>query len=386
MEIAISNSQAVDAGERIDADLSWSCENLTQDICATLKQEWENLASAATEPNPFQSPDYVAHSLPLLGDWSPQLIQIREAGLLIGLVTLRRDWGYAKLPLLFWRTALHHEQFLGTPLVREGCEEAFTDGLFKWLDQAPRDCFFINLTVMSSDGAVAKALAVRCGQTGRVSFATNHYQRAAIRPRARSGASAEDMLRPSRRKNLRKTRKKLEALGQMEFQRLNDKGELDAWIEHFLAMEDTGWKHEEGSSILSCPHETQLYRVLIRGAFDAGGLHFNRLCLDGKPIAYTLDVTAGPLGYCLKSAIDQDYRKYSPGVLMEQETLKHYLGKGELALVDSCSAPDNAMLNEMWPDKVAVCDLIIGRKGAGYQLACKLIHAIKKRMNASAKT
>ena len=143
-------------------------------------------------------------------------------------------------------------------------------------------------------------------------------------------------------------------------------------------MENTGWKQESGSSLLSCEKETALYRQIVRNAFVKGDLVFTRLCIDEKPIAYTLDITAPPWGFCLKSAIDQDYRKYSPGVMLEVETLKFHNSQNRLSLIDSCTSPDNAMLNELWPDRKPICDIVIARKGLPFSAIFRAIRKIKR--------
>ncbi len=313
----------------------------------------------------------------MLADLTPQIVQVREGNTLLGLVILRRDKGYAKLPVPFWRSALHHEQYLGTPLVREGREEAFAKGFCQWLDQAPADCGFVNLSMISADGKPAQALVDHCRKTSRRIFETRRHERAAIRPPQHRGTPAKDLLRSSRRKGIRKAMSKLAKRGEVKIERLDREEYSEAWIAHFLDLEDTGWKHEGGSSIRSCAKETELYERIICEAFRAGTLNFTRLCLDNRPIAYTLDIATAPIGFCLKSAIDQSYRQYSPGILLEIETLEYYLANDQFALLDSCSSPDNAILNELWPDRRTVCDLAIERKSLVHRAGYRLAFAIK---------
>jgi len=384
MSLAISSPAVPQIGVHRVSSLSWHCDDLTLEHCLSLRAEWEDIAAAASEPNVFQFPSFIRHSLPLLADLSPKIVTIREAGMLIGLVMLRRDTGYAKLPVPFWRTALHHEQYLGTPLVRAGLERAFATGLCNWLDQAPFDCCFIKLSMISADGMIARELRDHCKDDARRVLIANRFNRAAIAPPRSGSVSVDDLLRPSRRKSIRKSKKLLAKQGEVAIERLSDADQLTVWTDQFLAMEDTGWKHENRSSILSSKDETALYRAMIAEAFHARNLNFARLCLDGLPIAYTLDIAAPPFGFCLKSAIDQRYRKHSPGVLMEYETLNYYLGKSEFEMLDSCSAPDNSMLNEMWPDKKPVLDLAIARKGAGYSQIFRALQAAKALLNAGA--
>lgn len=357
---------------------SWRYDVLTCETARTLEQEWSDLASNASEQNIFCFPSFALPSLTMLAGLNAKILAIRSKSSLIGIVTLRSDWGYAKLPVPFLRTAMHHEQYLGTPLVRDGYEREFAKGLFQWLDSRPLNCCFLNLTVVSADGKVAAALAERAAEEKRQIIAVNGYARAAIIPGNRTNTEAENLLSSNRRKSLRRARKKLTNLGDTIIERLTDEAELQSWLSEFLAMENTGWKRESGSSVLSCPKETELYQQIVRNAFIKGDLVFTRLRIDQKPIAFTLDIMAPPLGFCLKSAIDQDYRKYSPGVLLEMETLKFYQSRTDFNLIDSCTSPDNAMLNELWPDRKPICDIAIARKGLPFSAIFRAIRTIKR--------
>ncbi|MGB7373065.1 GNAT family N-acetyltransferase [Pontixanthobacter sp.] len=381
--VAFPVSKAVEPLGGSAAALSWDCDPLEAQLCAQLEEEWTELASDASEQNPFLFPHFIAQSLALFSDQSARLLAIRDAGILIAIVILRRDVGYAKLPVPFLRSAVHHEQFLCTPLVRAGYEAQFATGLCAWLEHAPAHYCFVKLSMIGADGPIAHAITHHCGTDGRRVFAANRFERAAIVPRGTNAGEVDDLLTANRRKSIRRATKGLAKMGAVTFERLSDGAQLVDWTGQFFAMENTGWKQKNGSSILSCEHETALYRRMIVDAFAAGKLQFTRLCLDGEPIAYTLDIAAGPTVFCLKSAIDQRYRKFSPGVLMELETLKTYLTAKECTFVDSCTAPDNSMLNELWPDRKALADLLIARKGIVYAIIFRAIHMIKLLLNTA---
>ncbi|MEP1420600.1 MAG: GNAT family N-acetyltransferase [Erythrobacter sp.] len=366
MHSSISPKSANTCHTGADHALSWLCGALTPNGLDALATEWEDLAQAASEKNIFQFPKFIRNSLPLLADQEPKIVTVRHSGLLIGIVILRRDMGYAKLPVPFWKSALHPEQYLGSPLVRAGFEEEFVTGLTSWLDQASLNCGFVQLAKISGDGPLAHALFKHSDATGRGIIVANRHKRAAIAPTARCGTKDDSHLTSSRRKSIRRAQKRLHNAGEISIERLSERDQLDDWADQFLEMEDTGWKHEAGSSILSCPNETALYRATIRDSFESGNLTLTRLHMNGKPIAFTLDVLAPPIGYCLKSAILPEYRKFSAGVLMEFETLKYYLGQGKLDLIDSCTHPDNTMLNELWPDRREIMDIAVSRRGLIY--------------------
>ncbi len=363
--------------------LTWQCDTLTIDSATALEFAWADLARNANEKNIFTFPWFVIPSLTLLARFDPRIVTIYQDGLLIGLLLVRGDIGYAKLPVPFYRTALHYEQYLGTPLVRAGFEAQFAEGLCAWLDTAPARYCFLALTLMTGEGAVADAIGAQCAAQKRHRMTLNQFRRAAIAPLPQNQETTDFDLGAGRRKSLRRSMRSLSALATVAVERLSDQADLVDWIEDFLRLENTGWKREAGSSILSCPNEAALYRQIISCAFHNGSLNFSRLCLGGQPIAYTLDIVIGRHAYCLKSAIDQTYKKFAPGVLMEFETLKYYRQQQGIELVDSCTAPDNALLNELWPDRKLIVDIIVARKGVGYGGLFTVIQRIKSRTSKS---
>jgi hypothetical protein len=363
--------------EMPEAAPSWRSEALTVSRAKALEADWKDLARHAVEPNPFNCSWFVNPSIPLLEKLQPQIIMILSQNLLIGLFLVFRDTGYLKLPIAFWRTAMHHGQYLGTPLVRAGYEDIFAQGVLDWLDAAPRDHCFLKLSQLASGGKVAQALIARCEAQDRPFMPINGYERAAIHVPSVDPLAPVQHLSSGRRKALRRDRQGLMQHGPIVFERLMDKAQLPEWLDGFLKMENSGWKRDGGTSILSLPAEEAFYRTMVSEAFRQSTLHFFRLCVAGRPVAYTLDVVAGSHGYCLKSAFDYDYRKYAPGVLTEVESLTRYSQQDELHVVDSCTSPDNHLLNELWPNRLAITDLSISRSGVVYRAVFGMIRRLK---------
>lgn len=363
-----------------DDAVIWKTARLDAPFARAIEAQWSDLAQHAIEKNIFLYPWFIIPSLPLLAKHTPQIVTIYAGDLLIGLLMVRSDFGYAKLPLYFARTALHHEQYLATPLVRQGYAAQFASGLCAWLDDRPSRDSFLMLSWVTGNSEIQDAILATCADQQRQCAEFNRFERAAIGPVQPNIAlaKAESLLSSNRRKSLMRSRKSLSALGALSIEKLSRQEQVADWLDDFLTMENSGWKRENRSSILSSADETALYRQMVASAFDQGHLHFFRLCLAGKAIAYTLDIIALPHAYCLKSAFDQAYKKYAPGVLMEFETLQYYYQHGDFDLVDSCTAPDNAMLNSLWPDRKPIVDLAIARKGGGHQQLFAVMVFLKK--------
>ncbi len=350
---------------------------LTLQVAHALELEWSDLALNAIEKNIFSFPWFVIPSLPLLVKKNPEIVTIYQGNLLIGFLVIQKDFGYAKLPISFYRTALHPHQFLGTPLIREGYEDQFVAGICAWLDAAPRKRCFLLLTHLTGDSKMTNAIETTCKAQNRQLIELDRFQRAAIISGLQDKEVSENQLSASRRKSLHRKLKNLTAQGGVTIERLSSEDEIGSWLEDFLNIENTGWKREKETSILSSAANIAFYRKMTASAFKNGSLNFFRLSVAGKPISYTLDITCAPYAYCLKSAFDPSYKKYSPGVLMEYETLKYYSQHKLISIVDSCTDPKNKMLNELWPNRKPIVTLALARRGAAYKLQFAISHMLK---------
>jgi len=358
--------------------IRWESDLLTLKSASEIAAVWEDLALHAVEKNIFSFPWFVIPSLPLLDKKEPKIVTVYDGALLIGLFMICQDRGYAKLPLSFARTALHPDQFLGTPLVREGYVDQFATGLCEWLDSAPSKMSFVVLALLTAEQEISDAIIAACKAQKRGLVEVDRFERAAIEPKISPAAHIDERISKGRRKSLRRKMRRLNEEGAVTIEQLSDKKDLNAWIEDFMEMENSGWKKQNASSILSYPEDATFFRDMLTAAFSRGSLNFFRLCVDGKPISYTVDIVCAPEAYCLKTAFDPAYRKFSPGVLMEYETLKYYSNRSDISSVDSCTDPDNQMLNEIWPDRKTIIELAIARTDEPYRRLFSTAHFLKK--------
>ena len=57
-----------------------------------------------------------------------------------------------------------------------------------------------------------------------------------------------------------------------------------------------------------------------------------------------------PGGFSFKTAFDEDYARFSPGVLLQQANLD-LLGDPAIAWVDSSAAPGHPMIDRVWRER-----------------------------------
>lgn len=320
----------------------------------TLIRQWTELAERSSEPNPFTEKWYLeAASKALAQDERVNILVVFSKGELVGIMPMHVVHEYARLPLVHLQNWLNHNAFLGTPLVAKGFERLFWRALFVELDRRPTGSLFLHLAGMAVEGAVARALEAECKATGRRFASFQREKRAFLERGLSPEAYLETTLRGKKRKELRRQQNRLAELGQLEFQRMDGRAGLDSWIDEFLALERRGWKGSNGSA-LDCDDKTRsLFRGALHGAADEGKLELLALRLDGRAIAMLVNFLTPPGAFSFKTAFDEDYARFSPGVLLQIHNLA-LLEREGIEWCDSCAVQDHPMIDSIWSGRRAI--------------------------------
>ena len=324
-----------------------------------LAAEWDDLVARAAEPNPFHERWFVAASLAHLGgDRDVRLVEVRRGERLIGLLPLTVEQGYARLPVRFVQNWYHDHAFLGTPLVADGEERAFWDAALDLLDKAAWAPGFLHLRGIAEGGAVHRALG-----GGAI---VHRRRRAMLKSQLGPDAYLEKAVRGKKRKELRRQRNRLAELGTLAFRHLASHEELSMWCDEYLALERKGWKGRAGTGLSVEQAGEAFFRSAAAGAWSAGRLQFLRLDLDGRAIAMLANFLAPPGAFSFKTAFDEDYARFSPGVLLQIENLR-ILDDPAIDWVDSCAMDQHSMIDSFWRERRSVVRVTVPLKGARRQ-------------------
>lgn len=328
-----------------------------------LAAEWRALTANAAQPNPFAERWYMEAALHVLGKADVRLAVVHDAGL-IGLMPFVWQKSYAGLPLAHVQNWLNHNAFLGTPLVRKGHEQAFWAGLLEALDQAAGNALFLHLSGLDCDGPLSSALALACAENGRHYARVHSEERALLEQGLSSAAYLEAHMRGKKRKELRRQQNRLSELGTLAFERSDGAVQLEDWIDAFLALERRGWKGANGSALDCADGTRNLFRSALHGAAGEGKLELLTLRLDGRAIAMLATFLTPPGGFSFKTAFDEDYARYSPGVLLQIHNLA-LLDREGIAWCDSCAAQDHPMIDSIWAGRrpIGRYSVAIGGRG-----------------------
>ena len=316
--------------------------------------QWDRLGVAAVEPNPFYERWFLGPAIDafstspelrffLLWEGAPQRSD------LIGLLPVGPSRAFGRWPVPHVQNWMHHNCFLGAPLVREGHERAFWRALLARLDATDWPGFF-HANGLVIGGPLHKALGDVCAGAARPCDLVHRAARAFLT----GGVSADDhlacALSGKKRKELRRQAKRLGELGRLSVERTSGEAELPAWVDAFLALERSGWKGAQGSALASDPATAGFFARALAGAGAAGRLERLALRIDGNPIAMLANFIAAPGSFSFKTAFDERYARYSPGVLLQLENLKMAERDG-VDWMDSCAAEDHPMIDSLWRDR-----------------------------------
>lgn len=335
---------------------------------------WQDLVACAAEPNPFFEPyallpawRHLGADLQVVLVWAPSPLP-GQPPVLAGLFPLVRSARYKGLPVAALATWTHLYAYLATPLVRAGLAGDVLAALFAWL-RTGTDAVLLEWRTLGADGPFRHALIDTLNRLGYEPFRERGHTRAYVRPAATAEAYLARAISGKKRKELRRQDRRLAETGEVRYDELSPGGDLDAWLDEFVALEQHGWKGQGGTALGGDPAALAVFRSLAHGAFARGRWMTLALRLDGRAIAMRCNVRAGDGAIAFKIAYDEAYAKFSPGVLLELEHLRRLHEAGAPAWVDSGAAPDHPMIDHLWRERLAIENLVTPTGRAPGQLA-----------------
>lgn len=340
---------------------------------------WDRLAARAVCPNPF-------HGRAALAAYAASGILERR---LRFVAAGEREELHALLPFVpngAWTGARRshavwlppHFAVNGTPLMREATPAA-VDVLLAGMARAGALWRF---PLCAIDSPAGRALLEACGRRGFAVETVSSFERAVLSRRSGYEAYARDHLGAGRRKGLRRQRRRLEERGRLSLARFTQGEGLRSAVDAFLALEAAGWKGRRGTALGTRGPGPALTRGLF-GASEELAARADVLSLDDRPIAVSLALVAGGTAFLLKTAHDEDFRAFAPGILLEDAILRDFLDGGFAEKLDSASLP-GCVLEEMFAERERIADLVVATDASISQKALQALVRQERARQAAA--
>lgn len=341
---------------------------------ADQRADWQRLAAAAIEPNPFYEADFLIASMRHLRGGKPircAIARDRLAGdRLVGLMPLERPLIADGLLGSAWRLYASPYTCLSAPLIDRVAPADILAALLAFLasESGPKR---LVLPQTVGDGPVHQLLYGAGGQHGALHVVRRHA-RAAIR----TNLSLEEYRRRHWKKsvaaNLARRSRQLSEVGAVSIRRIfGDDPAAPAALDAFLSLEKLGWKGEAGTALASRPETEAFGRAALAGA---PGALYEVLSLDDRPIAVNVHLVAQEAAFAFKTAYDPDFARFGPGLLLDSAALELATRGGAFSRIDSCAGPGHPIEN-LWAERENVLHLAIslrpsrGRAGLPIDLA-----------------
>jgi CelD/BcsL family acetyltransferase involved in cellulose biosynthesis len=335
---------------------------------------WRDLAARAGQPNAFAEPDFLIPALQRLANARVRVLLVwRDAnrGALIGLAAIappRLPFGLASL----WRS----EQAALPAIVLD--RDAATEALAAIVDalraDAPRVAG-LRLPFSTVDGPIAAAAAALAARRALSLKAAHARRRAALVVGGRAGFEAR--LEKRRRKEWARQRRRLEELGRLD----SRVGADTTAIEGFLAVENSGWKGARRSALDAHAERAAFARETLARFAARGALEIHTLAFKDELIAAAAVLRAGNRAFYWKTAYDERFAAYSPGVQATLDLSRRLERDPGLTLVDSCAVADHPMIDRAWRDRIQLVDLALSLTPGGgvvFALAAAVTHGFER--------
>ena len=169
--------------------------------------------------------------------------------------------------------------------------------------------------------------------------------------------------------------------------RLRERGEVrfrvasdEAAIETFLALEAGGWKGAQHTALGADAGLAAFTRSMLANLAQEGKLAIHLLERDGEALAIGLMLRSGDRAFYWKTAYDESYAEYSPGLQLTLELSRAQQRDSTIAATDSCAIEGHPMIDRLWTARLALVDCALAsRPGPAHGLALWLAYEMTKR-------
>jgi CelD/BcsL family acetyltransferase involved in cellulose biosynthesis len=136
----------------------------------------------------------------------------------------------------------------------------------------------------------------------------------------------EASLRSKFRKDLKRRWRRFAEHGEVEI--AHELGLSQGSLDEMFRIEELQWKGREGTAMGSRPETKMFYEEIARWASENGWLRLWWMRADGSACAFALDVVVGQTYYGLKVGYDPNYARFSPGMLLQDDTIRYAFDQG----------------------------------------------------------
>jgi len=392
-----ASEQFVAVCERVKSDGAPSVFVFDQvEELAQFVPQWDALVSASADANAFYEAWMLLPALRSYnnqGDFRFALIfgPNPEApsgpAVLYGFFPFERRPKYRGIPCPVLKLIKHKYMELCTPPVRRDLVAETVTILLDWLESEACDVPMVEFRFVAGEDRVIQELRSQLYQRRTPQYQSECSVRALFRPASDAETFLNFALAGKRRKEFRRLEKRLAESGRLEYRELAPAEDPAPWIESFLRLEAKGWKGEQGSAMALQDGRRSYFQEIGAEAHRSGKLMMLGLFFEDRPIALKCNFLTGCGSYAFKIAFDEEFSRFSPGVLLEIENVRRLHSIRGLSWMDSCAIPRHFMINRLWPERRTIDTFLVstGKAPGSFTIAMlPFLRWVKRKANSVA--
>jgi CelD/BcsL family acetyltransferase involved in cellulose biosynthesis len=360
-------------------------ESVPLERLGAVEDVWRALSRRALEPNVFAEPAFVVNALRHLAPEAqcrPVLVWRGAADdRLIGALVLETPLALPGLRVArIWRS--EQAGLAALLLDQDEAAEALA-ALLDWLARARPAVAGLLAPALAEAGPTKGALAALARRQNLRRLDLGRAERALLLAPAAPDGGFEDRLPKKRSKEWARLLRRLGERGAVAFRVAADAESIEA----FLSIEARGWKGARRTALGSDPGRAAFTRAMLAAMARDGALAVHVLAVGGAAIAAAVVLRSGERAFYWKTAYDEAYAEYSPGVQVTLALSRAQMRDPSLAATDSCAIAGHPMIDRLWPARLALVDQAIAtRSGPAIGLALwGASEQVRRRIKETAK-
>ncbi len=320
---------------------------------ASLKQrEWRDLASRALEPNIFYEPGFILSATrQLVQSAQPSFLFVSNLnGKLLGVFPfIRSKLDFGAAVLRGWQDV---NMALGVPLI----DAEYPDHVLQAVLNFAASSIYktVLFPKIYEKGPFSEALN-RVTSSKNCKIVSLHKTcRAFLNHEFQSKTYFKKNWSRKKLKDLGRQRRRLSEIGTLKYKITAFHKDISEATDRFLNLESSGWKGRNGTALLQKAGKADFARAMMAGLALTGKAEIHELYCDKTLIASGIVLKTDKNAWFWKVAHNENFDKFSPGVLLVESLTQHYLVSKSLLTVDSCAIQNHPMIDSLWTDRVSI--------------------------------
>lgn len=327
---------------------------------AGLRAGLEALQHRVDAPNVFHDLDALYAATHLVGPIDLYWLE-RGAVIVAALPVTRRRLGFGLAGALPHGLA-HDFGPAGTPLIDPDVAVADLGVL---LDAARGGASALVLPFVEADSAAVEAVVAAAAKAGSPLSWLSTHGRAGLTARPDGSIDPLPAISAGRRKEWARLERRLMDIGHIEHRRDTAPEAVAAAFADIMALEARGWKGRRATALASHAPGRAFSEATVTALARRGAVVIDRLMSGERSIAGLISFRLAGRLWIWKTAYDEDFARYSPGVQLMLKVTQRVAEDGTIRSADSLATPDHPMIDAIWPERLVMTTLVMAAPGSG---------------------